>query len=214
MSCDIFKGKRLILLVAVMIFLMPFEARADLTFTMTSFQSLGPKYASGEISGVLTDSVNDSNLYSFCVDNTVDLYQGTPYSASFTSIAGNTALLQSAYLIDKYVPKNSALTDVNMGVALQWAIWMLLGQASPLTDTNVSNPTLSATYSSIYHQAQLYLQEAQNAGNLSQYAGKYQELQLHSSQSLLLVPTPVPAGAYLLGSGLLALSGIRKKMQK
>jgi len=94
---------------------------------------------------------------------------------------------------------------------------MLLGQASPLTDPSVQNPTLAATYASIYNQAQTYEQAAQNqylAGKLSQYAGMYQELQLQGSQSLLLVPTPLPAALYLYGSGLLGLVGLRKKMMK
>jgi len=210
----ILSEKILILLVAGIIFLIPSQAGANLTFTMTNFQSLGPIYASGEITGGLTGSMNIPTLYSFCVDNTIDLYEGTPYSASLTSIAGNTGLLQSAYLINKYVPKNSPLTDVNMGVALQWAIWMLIGQSSPLTSTSVQNPTLAATYPSIYQQAQQYEQGAQNAGNLSQLAGTYQELVLQGSQSLLLVPTPAPAAAYLFGSGLLGLWGTRKMMQK
>jgi len=205
-------------LVAGLIFMIPFQASADLTYTMTSFQSLGPLYASGEITGDLTGSLNIPILYSFCVNNAADLYQGQPYSASLTSIAGNAGLLESAYLMDTYVPENSALTNVNMGVALQWAMWMALGQESPLTDTSVQNPTLAATYASIYSQAQQYEQEAQNqyiAGKLSQYAGKYQELQLQGSQNLLmLVPTPAPAAIYLFGSALWGLAGIRKKMQK
>ena len=208
----IFIGKLLVLLAAGLIFMMPFQARADLTYTMTSFQSLGPTYASGEITGNLTGSLNISNLYSFCVYNSATLYQGQPYAASLASINGNTGLLQSAYLMDKYVPQTSPLTDVNMGVALQWAIWMLIGQASPLTDTNVANPTLAATYPSIYSQAQQYQQEALNAGTLSQYSGTYQVLQLQGSQDLLIVPTPVPAAVYLFGSGLLGLAGLRKKI--
>jgi hypothetical protein len=119
--------------------------------------------------------------------------------------------------MDTYVPENSALTNVNMGVALQWAMWMALGQGSPLTDTSVQTPTLAAACASIYSQAQQYEQEAQNqylAGKLSQYAGKYEELQLQGSQDLLmLVPTPVPAAIYLFGSALWGLAGIRKKMQ-
>ena len=208
----VFIGKLLILLAAGLIFMIPFQARADLTYTMTSFQSLGPTYASGEITGNMTGSLNISDLYSFCVYNSATLYQGQPYAASLASIGGNTGLLQSAYLMDKYVPRNSPLTDVNMGVSLQWAIWMLIGQGSPLTDINVANPTLAATYPSIYSRAQLYQQEALNAGNLSQYAGTYQVLQLQGSQDLLIVPTPVPAAVYLFGSGLLGLVGLRKKM--
>ena len=208
----VFIGKLLILLAAGLIFMIPFQARADLTYTMTSFQSLGPTYASGEITGNMTGSLNISDLYSFCVYNSATLYQGQPYAASLASIGGNTGLLQSAYLMDKYVPRNSPLTDVNMGVSLQWAIWMLIGQGSPLTDINVANPTLAATYPSIDSRAQLYQQEALNAGNLSQYAGTYQVLQLQGSQDLLIVPTPVPAAVYLFGSGLLGLVGLRKKM--
>jgi len=214
---NIFISKLLMLLVAVLIFMIPFQASADLTYTMTSFQSLGPLYASGEITGDLTGSLNIPILYSFCVNNAALLYEGQPYSASLNSIAGNPGLLESAYLINTYVPENSALTNVNTGVALQWAMWMLLGQGSPLTDTNVQNPTLATTYASIYNQAQQYEQEAQNqyvAGNLSQYAGMYQELQLQGSQSLLLVPTPVPAAVYLFGAGLLGLVGLRKKIMK
>lgn len=212
---NVIMRKLLMLLVAGLIFTIPFQARADLTYTMTSFQSLGPLYASGEITGDLTGLLNIPTLYSFCINNAAILYEGQPYSASLTSIAGNAGLLESAYLINTYVPQNSALTDVNMGVALQWAMWMALGQASPLTDTSVQNPTLAATYASIYNQAQQYEQQAQNqyiAGNLSQYAGMYQELQLQGSQSLLLVPTPVPAAVYLFGSGVLGLVGLRKKM--
>ena len=211
---DIFKGKLLVLLIAAVIFMIPLQARANLTYTMTAFQSLGPLYASGEITGTLTGDLNIPNLYSLCLDNQALLYQGQPYAATLASIAGNTGLLQSAYLMDKYVPKSSPLTDTNMGVALQWAIWMLIGQGVPLTDTGVQNPTLAATYPTIYAQAQSYEIEALNAGNLSQYAGMYQVLQLQGSQNLLMVPTPIPAAIYLFGSGLMGFFGIRKKIQQ
>jgi len=122
MKTNIFISKLLMLLIAGLIFMIPFQAIANLTYTMTDFQSLGPLYASGEITGDLTGSMTMPIVYSFCVDNAALLYEGQPYSASLTSIAGNPGLLESAYLINTYVPQNSALTNVNTGVALQWAI--------------------------------------------------------------------------------------------
>ncbi len=201
--------RALFLLVAGLIFLAPFQAKADLSYTMTNYQSMGPLYASGEIIGTLTGDLNISPLYSFCVDNTALLYENQPYTATLTTIGTNQGLLESAYLIATYVPTNTALTNTNQGVALQWAMWMALGQGSPLTDTSVQNPTLAAEYGTIYSQAQSYLSQAQAqylAGNLSQYAG-YQELQLADSQDLLLVPTatPVPPSIILFGSGLMSL---------
>lgn len=215
-------GSVLFLLVAGLIFLIPFQASAALTYTMTDFQSLGPVYASGEITGNLTGSLNIPTLYSFCVDNQALLYENTPYSATLTSIGNNQGLLESAYLLVKYVPINVALTNVNQGVAIQWAMWMALGQGSPLTDITVANPTLAATYSSIYSQAQAYQAEASNQytlGNLAGYANTYQELQLQGSQDLLLVqtstggglPTPIPAIIFLLGPGLMALGAVRRR---
>lgn len=207
------------LLAVGMILIIPFQASAAMTYTMTAFQSLGDKFASGEITGQLTSGQNSiTPNYSFCIDNAADLNQGIQYNASLISIAGNAGLLESAYLINKYVPKNSALSDINLGVALQWAIWMSLGQGSPLTDTGVMNPTLASKYSTIYGSAQGYLAEAQNAydhGQLAQFAGTYKELQLQGSQSLLLVqdttPTPIPAAAWLLGSGLMGLIGLKRR---
>jgi hypothetical protein len=201
-------------LVAGLILLVPLQARADLTYTMTAFQSLGEKYASGEIIGTLTGDMNVSPLYSFCVDASSDLNQNTPYTGTLSPIAGNNGLIKSAYLMHTYVPRNNVLTDMNTGVALQWAIWELIGQGHVITDNG-----LDTKYSTIYTQAGNYAAEAQNATNLSQYAAEYKVLQLQDSQNLLFVhnsgtgitPVPVPTAAYLFGSGLLGLLGLRRK---
>jgi hypothetical protein len=208
-----FISNLLMLLVAGPIFMTPFQARADMSYTMTGYQSLGSLYASGEITGLL----NSATVYGFCVNNSALLYENTAYSASLTPIGNNAGLLESAYLVATYVPTSGPLTDTNLGVELQWAMWMALGQAAPLTDPGVQSPTLAASYSSIYNQAQT--SEAQavnqyNLGNLSQYAGQYQKLSLVGSQDLILVPTPLPATVYLFGSGLLGLICIRRRIMQ
>ncbi len=216
----------LFLLVAGLIFLIPFQASAALTYTMTGYQNLGPLYASGEITGNLTGDLIIAPLYSFCVDNQALLYQNTPYAATLSPIGSNQGLLESAYLIATYAPSNTALTDVNKGVELQWAMWMALGQASPLGSPSTSG-SLANTYSSIYTQALQYQSNAQtwytsaSAGDLAQYASMYQELQLQGSQNLLLVqtstggnlPTPIPSSIVLLGPGLIALGAVRRRFQ-
>jgi len=177
---------------------------------MTAYQSLGPTYASGEITGNLSGDINMTPMYSFCVDASTDLYQGTQYSGSLNSINGNTGLLQAAYLMNKYVPNNSALSDTNTGVALQWAMWRLIGQGSYITSNN-----LDTTYASVYTQSTNYVTEAQaqQLGNLNQLAGEYEVLQLNGSQDLIFVPTPtpIPAAVWMFGSGLMGLFGLRRK---
>ena len=204
----------LFILFAGLIFLAPPQARADLSYTMTNFQSLGQEYASGQIAGTLTGDLNISPLYSFCVLDSANLYQGQQYSATLASISSSdTGALESAYLMTTYAPGNIALPNttqgVNQGVALQWAMWMALGQGSPITANGLNN-----AYPAIYSQAQTYLTDAQNASNLSQYAGMYQELQLQGSQNLLFVATPLPASILLFSPGLMVLAAARRRFQK
>src|SRR5208283_2775350 len=127
------KRNLIVLIMTIMILGLTVQAHAALSYTMNNFQSLGPEYASGEISGTLSGDMNMNPMYSFCVNASADLYEGQPYSGTLTSIAGNTGLMEAAYLMNTYVPKNSALTDVNQGVALQWAIWQLIGQGNYIT---------------------------------------------------------------------------------
>jgi len=202
------KRNLIVLIMTIMILGLTVQAHAALSYTMNNFQSLGPEYASGEISGTLSGDMNMNPMYSFCVNASADLYEGQPYSGTLTSIAGNTGLMEAAYLMNTYVPKNSALTDVNQGVALQWAIWQLIGQGNYITANGLNN-----TYSSVYTQSGQYVLDAQSASNLAQYAGEYETLSLAGSQSLMFVPTPIPAAAYLFGSGFLGLVGIRRKIQ-
>jgi len=205
--------------VIVLLLLIPLQANAYLTnFTMTSFQSLGQEYVSGEIYYTL----NNTSSYSFCVDNYTEIAQGVHYWGILASIGGNDGLLKSAYLMDKYAPGKPGrsivpgLTDITrQGVALQWAIWMILSQDSVLTN-------LYPLYPDIYTASGLLKSEAESASNISRYAGMYKEVLLWNDSSMtvkkqdLLTPVPAPPSVFVFGSGLLGLwlskQGIRKKL--
>lgn len=222
------RNKLLLASVACLLFLAPFQAQADATFTLTAFQSLGPEYASAEIYFTLNNA-SSSSYYSFCVDNSRTIYQGTPYYAVFSPLTdSNTGLLEAAYLMNTYAPSETGrsnvpgITDITrQGVALQWAIWMVTGQDQVAgVQALFNNPN----FADIKIAADQLKLQADTASNLAQNSNSYTQVQIWDSeadytagdtahqQQTLLAPVPLPGTLWFMESGLMGLWGVRRRI--
>ena len=157
-------------------------------------------FETGDFTGWTLTNVDLDNDFVF-VANT-----GTQHSGDYEALLGKTGsvgtLSQSiattagqSYIVSFW------LANDYPGMNLFQALW----------NGAVQNPNLASSNAFDYT---LYQYQATAAGSSSEIAFNFRnDPSTFHMDDVSAVPTPIPAAAYLFGSGLLGLVGIRKKMQ-
>jgi hypothetical protein len=190
------------LLIAAFVSFLPLSANAY-QVNLTGYQS--GYNSSGEIYGYLNASPAQT-VFFFCVETDTQVYVPGTYYARDLALTANE--MKAAWLMDTYAPTTrGAYTGYNplqTGVAVQEAIWSVLEMTGFTSDSDV-----------LALRATLIGSIPVTLPNLN-----YVHVDLYSNTSLtspvqdFIRPVPLPPAAWLLGSGLIGLVVIRRRMKK
>lgn len=200
-----------VFLMAAFVIFLPIAANAY-QVNLTSYQS--GYDSSGEILGYLNGHPAESTVFGCMQFITQVTVPGGPYYAQDLALTGE-AQLKTAWLMDTYGPTlrgaYGSYSVLQTGVAMQNAMWSVLGYVIQITDTNVLN-----LVNDMVTQV-----NAVSPAVLSSVGSRYVYVDLYSNanwtgpvQDLIRTTVPVPAAVWLLGSGLLGLVAIRRRMRK
>jgi len=200
-------------------------------FTFTTGGLDTSLYAGTTINQVSTTSYGNT-FQTFCVENQVVYSPGTTYSAVLSQYSpkdSNHALtLGAAWLywqfatgvLQSYDYTNTSTGRNNTAGLLQQEIWYLMGQTQ--AGFNPNNDVFNTLATNAIGASNLL-----NASNgafgvyvLNLYTDSTHQTEVQDQLVLagpndegLPAPTPIPAAAWLLGSGLMGLLGLRRKQK-
>ncbi|OPY73590.1 MAG: hypothetical protein A4E63_00953 [Syntrophorhabdus sp. PtaU1.Bin050] len=165
-----------------------------------------------KLTGEIYYDMGGTHSYSYCVDPSTDMPVPASYYVEKFSIAGNLPLLQVAWLMDSYAYSKSGaftgFTAVQTGTIVQLAIYDAIGKPVAVVPGYES---LFAKKDEIEASMPLTLSD------LAYLSAKYARLDIYNNSDKttafqdLLTPVPIPAGVWLLGSGLIGLVCLRKR---
>lgn len=176
-----------------------------------------------------------TTFQSFCVEDHEYIWAGITYTAILNTAAvaggvgpaGDPISVGTAYLYYQFAMGTLAGYDYSranttMILDLQNAIWYLEDEGGYLTSAyigllstalggDINNNTWKADNNGAYPVYALNLWVPGYVGDFTKnYDGTYAFLR----QDMLVVATPIPAAAWLLGSGLIGLVVVRRRMKK
>jgi hypothetical protein len=170
----------------------------------------------------LSIQVPSSTFQAFCIEN---VYSSTQYSEySLVPIAtGDQDAVRAAWLFNAYRlgGLNTYATGNTLAAATQVAIWELMTETGTGHNVLSGGTSTSMSYAAL---AQTLVDLALGANissfNVSGYAlaisNNHQDflVPLNSSEGSIVSAVPVPPAVWLLGSGLVGLVGLRKRLKK
>jgi len=205
-----------LLCIVALVSFLSLSAHASYSVGLTSYQgALGETETTGEIYGSANrDTVppTSTSPFFFCLQSTVNVYVPGTYSVTESALTGD--FLRAAWLMNFYAPTwngpYAGYSFQETGLAVQYAIWDLINQ-----------PLLSATDRVKTLAVNLYsLSLAQDPANLGFLQSSYYRMNLDGTTVQDLIGggpnpvVPIPAAAWLLGSGLVGLVVVRRRMKK
>jgi hypothetical protein len=202
----------------------PYQSGSGGEFTLLAGDGL--QWVVGNYSADAKNISQSGTFQSFCLETGEYLYGNTTHSASLTNAAVNggsggavngkdpisigTAWLYNSFAKGTLIGYNYGAGRLASADALQKTIWWLEDEISDPGSTNVFRNAILNKYGTVASaKADNNGQYAVMAANL--WENGYLGVQGHQRQDVL-VATPIPAAAWLLGSGLIGLVLVRRKI--
>lgn len=196
----------MMLIIALFFVFLPLSANAY-TVYLSSFQS---GYGStGEILG----TASGNPTFFLCMEHDVNVQVPGTYYARDLTLSGQLQL-KAAWLMDQYAPSLRGAYNGNSllatGVGVQSAVWSVLTGTlyGDSTVQAIANAMLTTLPGTIDGSTASYLQSHYA------YVDLYTNANLTGPVQDLIRPVPIPAAAWLLGSGLFGLVVIRRRFRK
>lgn len=176
-----------------------------------------------------------NTFQTFCLETQVEYSTNTPYSAvlsNYSPMDGKALTQGAAWLYWQFATGqlqgydySNATSRTNSAGLLQEAIWSLMNQSQPFTNQPVNSST-NSFYSLASTTLGANLLNANN-GQYNVYVLNLYTDPSHTTEAqdqLVLAgpldepnvppsPTPIPAAAWLLGSGLMGLLGLKRRKE-
>jgi hypothetical protein len=191
-----------VLLMASFVVFLPISVNAYQVHLQSFESGLG---STGRIFG--TDlSTGKDFPFVFCIEKSTEVHVPGTYNAKNEALTSNEEL-RAAWLMKTYGDTTyTGLTYQQTGVVVQNAIWGVL--------TGSGTMQVTGTYKDI---ANFMIHEATEHANLNGIASSYVRMDLKDLTGRdvqdQIRPVPIPGAAWLLGTGLIGLVGVRRRFQ-
>jgi hypothetical protein len=212
-----FKARKAFLILAAIFVFLTLALPSHAAYTNIYFSHFQNTEWQKKLTGEIYYSIESTSSYCYCVDPSTYMPVPRNYYAESFSIAGSESLLQAAWLMDNYAYSKfdsmSGFTPDQTGTIVQLAIDSVIGQpVSPVTG-----------YETLFAKRDELLALIPT-GDLAYLATKYKVLDIYNNSDKTVAyqdvltpvpsgaPVPLPAAVWLLGSGLVGLAGLRKKI--